>query len=237
MTAPAKRAEPAAGAAAKDAAPGTGRRDAWIFRAVLVPVAALLLRALALTWRVEMRGAEPGRPAVLCTWHRNALLAAGTLRGSGIHVAVSLSRDGERIAGVLDRLGFGESPRGSSSRGGVGALRSVLRWIQRQGTVGFLTDGPRGPARRVKPGVLLAARLSGLPIVPVHFSAGPALRFRSWDRMILPLPFARVIRVWGEGLAVERSVSPEQMEALRAELERRLDAACERLDGETGLQP
>jgi lysophospholipid acyltransferase (LPLAT)-like uncharacterized protein len=204
---------------------GAGTR--WL-RALLAPLAAGLLRALAATWRFERRGPDPfapgaGRPLVFAIWHQDALCAAGTHRDLGVHVAVSRSRDGEHIAAVLARMGFGESPRGSSSRGGAEALRALLRCLRAGGTVAILVDGPRGPARVAKPGAIAAARLSGAPIVPAVFEAHPCLRFASWDRMRLPLPFARVRVHYCEPLRVARDASEPAAETARRALEARLD--------------
>jgi lysophospholipid acyltransferase (LPLAT)-like uncharacterized protein len=195
-------------------------------RALWVPLAGWLLRALAATWRVEVRGedpfAAPARPLLFALWHESALCAAGTHSDRGVHVAVSQSRDGEHIAAVLARLGFGESPRGSSSRGGAEALRAVLRLLRAGGAVAILVDGPRGPARVAKAGIVAAARLARVPILPVTITARPSLRFASWDRMRLPLPFARVIVHYSEPLSIARDLSETEAEAARRELEARL---------------
>lgn len=208
-----------------------GRRESartrWL-RALLAPLAAWLLRALAATWRVEKHGADafaPGaeRPLIFALWHEGALCAAGTHRDRGVHVAVSRSRDGEHIAAVLARMGYGESPRGSSTRGGAEALRALLRCLRAGGAVAILVDGPRGPAHVAKPGAIAAARLSGAPIVTIGFEARPCVRFASWDRMRLPLPFARVRIHYGEPLRVARDAPEPAAEAARTALEARLD--------------
>jgi len=196
-------------------------------RALWVPLAGWLLRLLASTWRVEVRGKDPFaagamQPLLFALCHESALCAAGTHSDRGVHVAVSRSRDGEHIAAVLSRLGFGDSPRGSSSRGGAEALRSVLRLLRSGGAVAILVDGPRGPAHVAKAGIVAAARLARAPILPVRFEARPCLRFTSWDRMRLPLPFARLVIDYGEPLAIARDASEAEVEAARCELEARL---------------
>jgi hypothetical protein len=208
----------------------------WL-RALLARPAAWLLRALAASWRVEVSGpdhdpfaAGAARPVLAALWHEGALCAAGFYRDRGVHVAVSRSRDGEHIAAVLARLGFGESPRGSSSRGGAEALRALLRALRAQAVVAVLVDGPRGPAKQAKPGVVTAARLAGVPILPVAMAARPCLRFASWDRMRLPPPFARLRVHYGEPLRVAREASEAEAEAARAELEARLERLGLRLE-------
>jgi lysophospholipid acyltransferase (LPLAT)-like uncharacterized protein len=212
----------------------------WL-RAMLAPLVAWLLRAIASTWRVEIRGAhdpfrpDAPRPLLYGLWHENALLTAGAYRDRGVHVAVSRSRDGGHIVAVLDRLGFGTPSRGSSSRGGSSALRTALRQLGDGGIVALLVDGPRGPAHVAKSGVISAARMAGVPVLPAAFAARPCHRFGSWDRMLLPLPFARVLVHYDEPLPVPRDASDEQIEALRSALDQHLRTRTAELYKELGL--
>jgi lysophospholipid acyltransferase (LPLAT)-like uncharacterized protein len=209
-----------------------------LLRGVLAPLVAWLLRAVARTWRVEHRGEHdpfvPGaaRPVLAALWHENALLTAALYRDRGVCVAVSRSRDGGHIVAVLDRLGFGASSRGSSSRGGTSALRTALRQLEAREIVALLVDGPRGPAWVAKSGAISAARLSGVPVLPASFAARPCFRFRSWDRMRLPLPFARVVVHYDEPIAAPKDASDEQIEALRSQLDERLRTRSVALDAE-----
>lgn len=218
------------------------RRLVSLARPILAPLAAWLFRGLAATWRIRFEGpdpfaASPPRPQLGALWHRNVLAAAGIFRGSGIHVPVSLSRDGEHIATLLPHLGLAVPPRGSSNRGAVGLLRALARLLERGATIAILTDGPLGPARVSKPGVISLARLTGQPIVPVAISARPCLRFGSWDRTLLPLPFARVVCRYGEAMPVEAGASKQRREALRAALDARLAEMTDALDAELGGEP
>ena len=219
--------------------PRRERRLVSVARPILAPLASWLFRALAATWRIRFEGPDPfatppPRRQLGALWHRNVLAAAGVFRGSGIHVPVSLSRDGEHIAALLPHLGLAVPPRGSSNRGAVGLLRSMARLVEGGETIAILTDGPLGPARVSKPGVISLARLTGQPIVPVAISARPCLRFGSWDRMLLPLPFARVVCRYGEAIPVEDSASRERREELRAALDARLHEMTDALDAELG---
>jgi lysophospholipid acyltransferase (LPLAT)-like uncharacterized protein len=203
---------------------------------LLAPVAATLLRGLAATWRVRSEGPDPlaaPKPTGLAAlWHRNVLVAAGAYRDTGIVVPVSRSQDGDLIVAVIRHLGLGTPPRGSSKRGAVPLLRSLVRLVRERAAVAILTDGPVGPARVSKPGVIQVARLSGEAIIPVAISARPCLRFGSWDRMLLPLPFARVVCRYGPSLLVERGAKGERIEALRRELDARLGAMTDALDAQ-----
>jgi lysophospholipid acyltransferase (LPLAT)-like uncharacterized protein len=192
------------------------------------------LRALGATWRVARTGADPlaareAAPLVLAIWHGGLLPAAFCWRDRRIAVAVSRSRDGDRIDAVLARLGFAASARGSSSRGATALLRELIRRARAGEPVAVLLDGPRGPAGVAKPGAVALARATGARLVPIGIAAAPVLRFGSWDRTVLPLPFARVRIAFGAPLAVPRDASAEALEAARAALEaelHRLDAAA-----------
>jgi lysophospholipid acyltransferase (LPLAT)-like uncharacterized protein len=187
-------------------------------------LAALAIRALGATWRVESSGPIPEhRPVVLVAWHRGLLVAAYALRDRGLWVPLSLSRDGDRAESLLLRLGFARSPRGSSSRGGSGLLREMIRRVRAGESGGVLPDGPRGPAFDAKPGVLALAAATGVPIVPVGIAAAPAGRFGSWDRALLPLPFARVRLRYGDALELPNKADAAALEATRRQLTDELD--------------
>lgn len=227
---------------ARDLENTSGRRESWghrLARRLLAPPVAWLLRALAASWRIESLGddpfAKPVRPPILAAiWHQDVIVAASVFRDSGAVVPVSRSRDGTHISAVMRHLGLGDPTRGSSSRGGTRALRGLVRAIRAGGAVAMMIDGPKGPPRVAKPGILAAARLSGEPVLPVALVARPRIRFRSWDRTQLPLPFARMVIGWGQLLPVAREASEQDEEAARLELETRLtrlrDAAWARLD-------
>jgi lysophospholipid acyltransferase (LPLAT)-like uncharacterized protein len=212
---------------------GAGRRETWRTRAlrrVLAPLVAFALRALGATWRFEDMGrspfaTSPPAPILAALWHEDILVSVVAFRDRGARTSVSRSRDGENIAAVLRYLGFGEAIRGSSSRGASSSLRGLVRVVREGGEVSVLVDGPRGPARVAKVGVVAAARLSGQPILPVVLVARPCLRFRSWDRTQLPLPFARIVVGWGECIPVPADTSDEE----QAGIARALDLAMSRL--------
>jgi hypothetical protein len=195
----------------------------------LAAVAAGVVRALGATWRLELSGTPPARaPFVLVAWHRGLLVAAYAHRDRGLWVPLSLSRDGELAEGALRRLGFARSPRGSSSRGGSALLREMIRRLRAGESGGVLPDGPRGPALEAKPGVIALAAATGAQLVPLGVAAAPVGRLGSWDRALLPLPFARVLVVYGSPLEVPRSADAAALESWRA----RLDQELQRLDRE-----
>jgi lysophospholipid acyltransferase (LPLAT)-like uncharacterized protein len=196
-----------------------------------------VLRALAWTWRVRFEGPEPWTSEdarIGAVWHRNLIAAAGVFRDRGLHVTVSRSRDGDFAVAVVRQLGFAEPPRGSSRTGAVSLLREVNRVVEAGGRIVVPVDGPVGPARRAKPGVLQAARRAGVPVYTAALSARPRITFRSWDRIFLPLPFARVVCCYGEPLQVPGDARGEAFECVRAELDTRLDALTSAADGALG---
>jgi lysophospholipid acyltransferase (LPLAT)-like uncharacterized protein len=202
-------------------------------------VSALLLRALGATWRIQTEGPDPlapgHEPVVAAFWHRNLLIASYYYRSRGFSVAVSRSRDGDRIASLLSALGYETPPRGSSSRGGAAALLELVRQVESGTTVSIQTDGPRGPARISKIGIVSLSRLTRRPITPVSFSARPRLRFRSWDGTLLPLPFAKVLCRYGDALLVPADADEDEEEQRRADLDRALNALTDAVDRELGL--
>ncbi len=214
-------------------------RSRWLPR--LGGLVALLLRVLGASWRVRTEGPDPfasgERPLLGALWHRSFLAAAVLFRDRDAVVMVSRSRDGDAIEAVLRRLGYAASPRGSSSRGASTALRQQLELVS-EGRIGaLLCDGPRGPARHAKPGVLALARGTGAPLYPLAIAARPALRLSSWDRTLVPLPFARVLCLYGEPLRVPGDAGPSELEDARLRLERDLDRLMAEADARLGLPP
>jgi hypothetical protein len=173
-------------------------------------------------------------PVVAAFWHRNVLIASYYYRSRGFSVAVSRSRDGNRIASLLSALGYQTPPRGSSTRGGAAALLELVRQVEAGTTVSIQTDGPQGPARVSKVGVVSLSRLTGRPITPVSFSARPRLRFRSWDGTLLPLPFAKVLCRYGDALLVPAGADETEEERRRADLDRALNTLTDETDRELG---
>ena len=169
-------------------------------------LAATLLRLLAATWRVQ-RDPWPGQgPAVVAFWHGDLIPMVALHRdrastgGSALVGLASRSSDGDLIAHALTALGY-EVIRGSSSRGGVAALRSALGALARGGSPALAVDGPRGPAGVVQPGAEALAVRQSVPVIWGRVEAR-GWRARSWDRTLVPWPFARVrIRygVWRAG--------------------------------------
>lgn len=165
---------------------------------VKVWLGAAIIRLLASTWRMETANGEElaaarraGRRVIFALWHGELLPLLWHQRGENVAIVISEHRDGEIIARIAEVLGYA-TVRGSSSRGGSRALIGLMREID-AGRDGAITpDGPRGPARVFAPGAAVAAQRTGALIAPIRASASRAWRLRSWDRFLIPKPFARV---------------------------------------------
>lgn len=166
----------------------------------------ILMRLVGLSWRVDYlhppggrAGRLRGRSALFALWHGRQLPLVHTHREEGVAVLVSRSIDGQYAANVLHSMGF-TTVRGSSSGGGREAVQEMATLLRRGTDCAITPDGPRGPACRARGGSGVISRLGGRPVIPVGASAWPALRFRSWDRFLVPLPFARICVVEGRPL-------------------------------------
>jgi lysophospholipid acyltransferase (LPLAT)-like uncharacterized protein len=154
-------------------------------------------------------------------WHGRILPATVYFRDRGIVVMTSRNFDGEWIARIIERFGYGTA-RGSSSRGGPQALREMARALRAGSPVGFTLDGPRGPARQAQPGALWLAGATGHPVLPFHLEASRAWTARSWDGTQVPKPFSTVALTIGEPMTLPAGSDEEAIEVATVELQRRL---------------
>ncbi len=193
-----------------------------------------LINALGhtLRWRVDgmqhldaIRAA--GRQPVMAFWHGRILPATFYFRRRGIVVITSENFDGEWIARIIERFGYGTA-RGSTTRGGLKAMKQLVREMAEGKPAGFTIDGPRGPARVAQPGAVWLARETGNPVLPFHLEASRHWSLGSWDRTQIPQPFSTVAMAIGEPLPVAAEATGEQVEQARVELEARLRTLEER---------
>jgi len=202
------------------------RLEAATIAVVGYRVAAML--GATLRWRTE--GLEhydaivqQGRQPVMAFWHGRILPATIYFRRRGIVVITSENFDGEWIAGIIERFGYGTA-RGSSSRGGRRALLQLVRDMAVGKPAGFTVDGPRGPSRIAQPGAVWLAKATGNPVLPFHLEADRHWTLRSWDRTQIPKPFSTVALVVGEPFHVPGDADDDAIEAARLDLETRLQA-------------
>lgn len=182
--------------------------------------------------RLERARRSNGRaagPVVYAFWHQRQVFFTWSHRGAHLKVLVSRSRDGEMIARAM-RLSRIDSCRGSSSRGAVAAARELLDALEAGFDVAVTCDGPKGPAREVKPGILYLAQKTGLPIVPMANAVSRRIEFaRAWDRFQVPLPFSRAAVVHGRLVFVGPH---DDLAAKARELKEALDEAYDLADRE-----
>jgi lysophospholipid acyltransferase (LPLAT)-like uncharacterized protein len=207
--------------------------ESWVKRAQVAVIAGLgypLINALGhtLRWRVEgLQHLEQvqasGRQPVMAFWHGRILPATFYFRRRGIVVITSENFDGEWIARIIERFGYGTA-RGSTSRGGRKAILQLVRDLKAGRPAGFTLDGPRGPARVAQAGAVWLASTTGNPVLPFHLEASSQWSLPSWDRTQIPKPFSTVALAVGEPMEVPGDASSEVLEQSRQELERRLGA-------------
>lgn len=193
--------------------------------ALLYPLIAILGRTLR--WHVEgvehlEAVAASGRQPVMAFWHGRILGATYFFRHRGIVVLTSEHFDGEWMARLIHRFGYGTA-RGSTTRGGRRALAQLVRAMRRGRPAGLAVDGPRGPAGRAQAGAVWLAKVTGNPVVPFHLEAARCWTLPSWDRTQIPKPFSPVALVIGPVIEVPRRADPAVLEAKRVELEASLE--------------
>ena len=209
---------------------GDWRASRWK-RTQVAAIAGLgypIIAALGGTLRWRVSGLEhldairaAGHQPVMGFWHGRILTATYYFRRRGIVVITSENFDGEWIARIIERFGFGTA-RGSSSRGGLRAMLQLVRDMEKGRPAAFTLDGPRGPARVAQPGAIWLARATGNPIVPFHMEACSKWTAKSWDQTQIPKPFTTVAVAIGEPLEVPGAANDTRLESARLELERRL---------------
>jgi len=189
-----------------------------------------LIAVLGSTLRWRLDGLEnfdgvlrSGRQPIMAFWHGRILPAAYYFRRRGIVVITSENFDGEWIAGIIERFGYGTA-RGSTSRGGRKALLQLTREMAAGKPAGFTIDGPRGPARVAQPGAVWLAKATGNPVLPFHLEANRYWTMKSWDRTQIPKPFATVALAVGEPFMVPSDADDSAIEGARRSLEQRLHA-------------
>ena len=201
---------------------------------VIASLGYRLIVGLGATLRWKTEGLEhldavaaSGRRPVMAFWHGRILPATYFFRRRGIVVITSENFDGEWIARVIERFGYGTA-RGSTSRGARRALLQLKREMAAGKPAGFTLDGPRGPARVAQPGAVWLAKATGNPVVPFHIEADRHWTLNSWDCTQIPKPFATMALVVGEPFDVLRDADAFGLETARRSLESRLHTLAQR---------
>jgi lysophospholipid acyltransferase (LPLAT)-like uncharacterized protein len=218
------------------AQPESGPRR-WSLRqrivlSLIVAVGSTIIRLIGSTLRVAIsfeEGAQQTleqRPLVASFWHSCIIPATYICRGLGVRVMSSYSYDGEYMGRIIMKFGY-VPVKGSSSRNPVRALLGLRRALDEGWTVAFTLDGPRGPRHRVKPGPVGLARSTGLPLTAFHAGVDKAWVLNSWDRMMIPKPFSRVLLRFAKLIQVPSDATDEGLARYNDELQAALDRVCE----------
>jgi lysophospholipid acyltransferase (LPLAT)-like uncharacterized protein len=218
---------------------GIIRSDA--LRRALCRVIALYIRFVFATSHWTIEGAEEAarfhrdkRPFILAFWHgRLLMMPMAWPRDVAIHMLISGHRDGRIIADAVGHFGI-TSIAGSSSRGGLAALRAMVKQLKNGDCVGITPDGPRGPAMQASQGIIAAARLAQVPIIPLAYATRRRRVMRTWDRFYFPLPFTEGLHLWGEPIEVPADSDEAAMERYRQLVENRLNALGNEADRRMG---
>ncbi|MGE0529059.1 MAG: lysophospholipid acyltransferase family protein [Bdellovibrionales bacterium] len=212
-----------------------------LLRAFLLPrIVWFLYRLWSLTWRLQCHEPEGltaakrnGDKLVFAHWHGDELCIVPLIRPYRIATMTSTSKDGSLIDYAVRKFG-GATSRGSSTRGGIGALKGLIRLMGQGYRASMAVDGPKGPLHRVKPGVFELSRLAGARIVPMGAACSHAFIFkRSWNKARLPKPFAKVqvqfLEPWPVIQKGDSAKSPELAERLAAEIAKACQLAANAL--------
>lgn len=201
----------------------------WLLLHVVPLLASLVIRVLYRLNRIELLGTEhlqdcrrQNKGVIYVFWHDQLLLMVKSAPSHGAKILISSSKDGEIIARTMRYFGH-EAVRGSSTRGGIAAMKEMIALAKGHADLAITPDGPKGPRHQVKPGVVQLARLSGRMILPIAFACSRGRRFNSWDRFLLPFPFGRGVFIIGEPLEYEHG---EEMEHFRLRLAEAMAGAC-----------
>jgi lysophospholipid acyltransferase (LPLAT)-like uncharacterized protein len=217
-------------AAAAEIATGLRRftfRQRIVLR-LIIEAGYLVIRLIGPTLRVCVsyeEGAQKTldqRPLIGSFWHSCIIPSTYVCRDLGVRVMSSNSYDGEYMGRIIRRFGF-VAVKGSSSRNAVRALLGLRRALEDGWTVAFTLDGPRGPRHKVKPGPVALARSSGVPLTMFHAAVENPWVLNTWDRLMIPKPFSRVLLRFGKLIPVPREASDEDVERYQAELQSALD--------------
>jgi lysophospholipid acyltransferase (LPLAT)-like uncharacterized protein len=189
----------------------------------------LLIKLIGATLKYEAEGmenfdkiADENKTPIMTFWHNRIFTATHYFRNRDIVVITSQSFDGEYIARFIQRFGYG-AVRGSSTRGGVGALVEMIRLSKKGLPMGFSIDGPKGPKYVAKSGACLLAKKTGNPLLPFIVETEKYWEIKSWDQMQIPKPFSRAKVFVDEPFYVERDADETEIENKRLELQKKLD--------------
>ena len=207
-----------------------------VFHIIVQHILWWLFKPLLKSYRFETRGMEhrlaaqkihPRGGYLLPVWHEQVFMVLGAHAWTEPFMSLaSRSKDGDYAAFICRKLGFicvrGSSRKKNKDKGGKEAMLEYIRLVSEGGRGGITVDGPRGPRQVCKVGVVLIAKETGAPIVPIVAMGRPVWEFNSWDRFKLPRPFSKITIVYGEPFTVDKDATPEQVDEYCRLVEKRL---------------
>lgn len=210
-------------------------KQKWIQN--LIPVVGwIYINLVGKTLKYSVRGGtilakmkENGNPLLLATWHGGLIPPMYYLRYQGINVLSSTHRDSEYLAWILRKFGWCLT-KGSTGKGGSRALIEMIRKLKEGKDIAITPDGPTGPARKLKPGLIYIAQKTGLPIIPVGVGASPKKNLKSWDSFMLPSFFAQAVLIFGDPFPVGKDLTEEDIQTKTIELENILNQLQEQAE-------
>jgi hypothetical protein len=212
---------------------------AWLLNNVAPLAGRVVLRLLMLTVRVRVinrkhqdwQHAHPEKSGIYCFWHGNLFIPYHKYRNRGVYIVISQHRDGEIISRVVEKGGY-RPVRGSSTRGGMRAMKELLTVIEKGAVIAFTPDGPRGPLHQFKDGPIYLAQTTGAPLHLIGVGFSNCWIMRDWSRLKIPRPFSTVAIFISQSYEVPRELSDEEFEQWKEKLNRALnetDAEAERV--------
>ena len=194
----------------------------WLITKIII----VLIRATGSTTRVHRLNYkvlksifEEYGSVIVATWHQNIYFSIWLLRKEDLTPLISSSDDGEAIYDVFAHFGY-QAVRGSSTRGGIPALKQLIKFLKEKTSVAITPDGPLGPPEKIQSGVILLAKYAGVPIIPWHYEANHQWNLNSWDRHKIPKPFSKIIEAFGEPFHVPKNLLPEDVPVFCEKLEK-----------------
>lgn len=213
----------------------------FLYKSIYPKMGYLFIKVLSSTIRIQTYGEERindlrkmNQRIVFIFWHGRQFLLVQHQANKGICIMSSTSRDGRLQAKILSQFNY-KIAFGSSGKSPVRALVGAIQKMREGFDLAMTVDGPRGPIYKVKPGALFLAKKMGTVIVPVVTTAYPFIQLKSWDKYILPLPFAKGIVCFGEPLMLSEDMSEKTIQKESENLEGKLNAMMEDVDKQIGL--
>ena len=152
---------------------------------------------------------EKSQPFIICAWHQDIYFSSWLLKDFELTALISSSKDGEYINQILSGFGF-RAVRGSSTRGGIGAMKQLVRCLKDGNAVAITPDGPQGPIHKIQEGIVALAKMTGVPIIPWRYEASSCWKLNSWDSHKIPKPTTKIRSVFGQPLYVPKSASSSE---------------------------